>query len=166
MPLPVLNTPAQLRRVAGLLLPASVGAPLVRSTLNLGVRRVWVDGVYSIDYDMPDKFLAEKLLHAFSELVRWQESQGLLLAPFDRKALAPRRSSNGLPWRRWKQDGRFWVSGPTQALVFQTIPTAIGPAARRMTTGEENLRETGGKIAYRVASWFYQREYLAEVRKR
>ncbi len=173
---PVLNTPAQMRRGSTLLLPAVSGAPLVKSTPELGIQRVWLDGTMSCDVEMistPDraaKYLPGFLLDAFSRLVRWKESQGYQLA-FWEPGLKPPKGEK----YKWQpmSGGRFWACGPFEALVFKMrqVPHIDGVTgkrsmvdiANRQTTGEERLNETGGQVAYRVASYFTVRQHLAEV---
>ena len=154
MSLPVLNTPGQLRRAALASGLASAGSPLIKVTPELEVRRVWIDGTHSADWDMPARHLPLFLRKAFDKLVAWKESEGYLLAP---KSNTP-PPKDGYDWKAYP-GGRFWWAGPYEAIV-------INGKAIRNTTGEERLQETGGKIAYRVASYFYVREHLAEVLKR
>jgi len=173
---PVLNTPAQMRRAAGLLLPASSGAPLVKSTPTLEVVKIWMDGTMSCEVEMiatPDsaaKFLPGFLLDAFSRLVRWKEAQGYQLAMWQPGLKPPKGEKY-----KWApmSGGRFWACGPFEALVFKMrqVPEVdprtgrrkMVDVANRQTTGEDRLNETGGMVAYRVASYFTVRQHLAEV---
>lgn len=165
------NTPAQLRRGATTLLPASSGAPLVKSTPNLGVKPVWIDGSYSCDYDMPRKHLRRHLTTAFERLVGWKQMEGYQLIPFRKALRAPR--NDGHSWKPF-DGGRFYWDGPFEALVIGRMlqvneyndrgEIVKAEAARQMTTGEAHLHETGGKIAYRVGAWFVTKEHIAEVR--
>lgn len=155
---PVLNSPAQLRRGAATLLPATADAPLIKVTPDLQLQRVWLDGSHSCDFDMPSTYRHDFLIKAFDKLVAWKESEGYALAPYRSALKAPDRSWRMIP------GGRFWWKGPLEAIVLgKFLRTASGPAALRMTTGDAHLQETGGKVAYRVGSYFVVREHLAEV---
>lgn len=156
MSLPVLNNPAQLRRAASPLLPSAAGVPLVKETPTLNLQRVWLDGSHSFQYDQ--EVTGADLIHAFNKLVAWKESEGYMLAPYRQAAVPPDNTWHPI------RGGRFWWKGPLEALVIgKFIQTAIGPAAPRLTTGEEHLKETGGRIAFRVGTYFIVREHLAEL---
>lgn len=142
------------------MLSASADAPLMKATPELKVVKVWVDGSHSADWDMPQHHLPRFLIEAFEKLVKWQELQGLQLAPWQ-----PNQRAGTKGWKAF-QGGRFWWQGPFEAHVFGDKLLNGKPAARRQTTGEQRLRETGGKISYRVASYFLTREHLAEVKVR
>lgn len=143
-----------------LLVPAG-GATLIKTGPELKVVRVWLDGATSVDYDMPEKYLAEHLRKSFDALRLWKNAQeGHVLAPWDARARPPDKS-----WHPFKGGGRFWWKGPLEALVFGTqvsTPADVGPA-QRFTPGAAHLQATGGKVAYRVGSYFTVREHLAEV---
>lgn len=175
--LPVLNTPGQMRRAAGLLLPAASGAPLIKSTRELKVRRVWLDGTASCDYDMietPDraqKYLPQFWQRSFNKFVEWQEKEGYVLCQYDPAARAPSARRQGYTWYQWS--GRCWVAGPFEKIVLggnriKDVDPRTGrefytEVARKQTEGEERLNETGGLITYRFGSFFNVREHLAEL---
>lgn len=120
------------------------------------MRRVWLDGSHSFQYDQ--RVTGHDLVKAFDKLVAWKAKEGYSLAPYQTGARPPRGAWKPIP------GGRFWWEGPLDALVIgKVLKTAIGDAAPRLTTGEEHLKETGGKIAFRVGSWFIVREHLAEL---
>jgi hypothetical protein len=115
-----------------------------------------VSGAASADHDMPASYRLEHLRKAFERLVWWQEKQGLVLLP-RKQELRPDPS-----WKTYP-GGRFWWKGPLEALVIgKLVQTAEGPAARKMTSGEEHLHETGGKVAFRVGAYFAEREHVVE----
>jgi hypothetical protein len=174
---PVLNTPAQMRRASTLLLPAVSGAPLIKSTRDLAVTAVWMDGTASCDVDMiktparVQKYLPGFLRKSFQTLVQWKESQGYVLAPYNPGQQPPRHAKR----YNWvaMEGGRYWACGPFEALVIGGIKAReVDPRtgrsfdveiARKHTVGDERLQETGGKVAYRVASFFTVRQHLAEL---
>lgn len=169
---PVLNTPAQMRRGATALLPAASGSPLIKVTPDLKVVKVWIDGATRVDYDMPIKHLPKVLVEAFRQLVRWQESNGLQLAPLTRSLRPPLkvRQKVGTPWYDL---GAFWASGPHQKLqtemrtVTEVDPETgrrfKAPVANRMVNGDDYLQQANGEISYRVGAYFTVREHLAEL---
>lgn len=158
----MLNTPAQLRRGAVSLLPSASGLPVIRSTPRLDTKLVWVDGSASCDWDMP--ISREWLTAQFAKMASWQEAGGKQLYPSQAGMRAG--GAQELGWKRISERGKFWVAGPKQCLVFDMNehPTE-GQLANRMTEGEANLLQTGGKVAWMVGSWFLTREHLAEVRR-
>lgn len=175
---PVLNTPAQMRRASTLLLPAVSGAPLIKSTRDLAVTAVWLDGTASCDVDMiktmdrARKYLPGFLRQSFEALRAWKEASGYQLALFKPGQQPPPGAMLRYKWTPM-EGGRYWACGPFEALVMGGIKTQeVDPrtgkvstveVARKHTVGDERLEETGGKIAYRVASFFTVRQHLAEL---
>ena len=154
--LPVLNTPGQMRRAATPLLVSASGAPLIMETPNLKLRLDWIEGSHSFQYDQ--QVTAADLIRAFNKLLAWQEAAGAQLAPYRQHAQPPDGSWHPI------RGGRFWWKGPLEALVIgKFIKTAIGDAAPRKRTGDDHLQDTGGRIAFRVGSYFIVREHLAEI---
>ena len=149
MTFPVLNTPSQLRRGATPSLSSS-GGVLIKSTPGLKVVRVWVDGMAHVYHDLPERLRPAFLLEAFGELLEWQEKKGLQWAPYEAKAKPP--SPEG-----WHRFGGIWWKGPLQSVW------ALPRGQARLVAGEDYLNQAGGKVGYRVGSYFLVREQIAEV---
>lgn len=171
---PLLNGKQKLREWAPPIVPAAPGVPLVKSTHQLEVRAVWMDGTHSTDWDMPQKHLAPLLKAAMRKLVNWKESEGFQFIQAPPPTWRPPPEGR---WRRFPNAG-FWWTGPEEAIVIGKFvhrgdpgesdfdgTAGPWPVAPERQVGAENLEATGGKVAYRVGGFWTVREHLVEVRE-
>lgn len=159
---------AHLRRWAKPIVPAGVGAPLVKKTHDLNFQLVWLDGSHSCDWDFNEKHLPKFLLEAMRKLIEWKKMQGYEF--YHIQGSGPPDKS----WRRFPNLG-FWWKGPVEALVLggyilrgdkeRDFDGTVGPwpIAPQKRSGLEHLEEAGGKISYCVGGYFIVKETLTEV---
>lgn len=176
MSLPTLANPAKRREWALPILAPAAGVPLIRKTQNLEIRLIWLDGFHSCDWDFDPKYRDKFLLKAWEKLIAWKAGEMAITHKGQGYGLPPFRASRRPPERGWHRfaAGRFWWKGPLEALVFgrhvyagdrrePDFDGTKGPwlIGRVLRSGEDHLNDTGGRIGYRVGSWFTLRETLA-----
>lgn len=155
---------AHLREWAAPIVPGGIGAPLVKATRNLDFKMVWLDGTHSVDWDFDEKHLPVFLLTTIKKLIDWKRKEGYEFYGAPRHWDAPSPD-----WQRYPNLS-FWWMGPVRAYVMGNTlmrDTEEGPMeiAGKFNGEEQHLKDTGGKIAYRVAGFFKVKEHLVEVLK-